>query len=163
MVIKQSKAARIRVLLAEGQTVKQIAEKLKLAKPYVQQVRWHWKKDAKKTTKIAAKKAKLKPIKWYKPEPKEKKHTIAELLALSPFPEDKVDHPPHYTYGGIETIDYIEAKKLNYNLGNVIKYVSRADLKGKLVEDLKKARWYLDREIKEIEKLEQTPADEIAT
>ena len=60
---------------------------------------------------------------------------------------DNVNHPPHYKVGGIETIDFIEAKKLNYNLGNAIKYLARADHKNNREEDLKKARWYLDREI----------------
>ena len=60
---------------------------------------------------------------------------------------DNINHPEHYKHGGIETIDFIEAKNLNYRLGNVIKYVSRAGHKGALLEDLKKARWYLDREI----------------
>lgn len=60
---------------------------------------------------------------------------------------DNVNHPPHYKVGGIEVIDFIESKKFNYNLGNVIKYVSRADHKGNRLEDLQKARWYLDREI----------------
>lgn len=60
---------------------------------------------------------------------------------------DVVNHPDHYTAGGIETIDFIEAKELNYRLGNVVKYITRADHKGKRLEDLKKARWYLDREI----------------
>jgi hypothetical protein len=49
--------------------------------------------------------------------------------------------------GGIETIDFIEAKQLNYNLGNVVKYVTRADHKGNRLEDLEKARWYLDKMI----------------
>ena len=61
--------------------------------------------------------------------------------------EDVVNHPPHYKVGGIETIDFIEAKKLNYNLGNVIKYITRADHKGSRNEDLKKALWYLNREL----------------
>ncbi len=60
---------------------------------------------------------------------------------------DNVNHPPHYKVGGIETIDFIEAKKLNYNLGNVIKYITRADHKGSRDEDLKKALWYLNREL----------------
>jgi len=60
---------------------------------------------------------------------------------------DLVNHPPHYKAGGIETIDFIEAKQLNYHLGNVVKYVVRSDLKGAAVTDLLKARWYLDREI----------------
>lgn len=64
--------------------------------------------------------------------------------ALAP---DNVNHPAHYKVGGIETIDFIEAKGLGYNLGNVIKYITRADHKGNTIEDLCKARWYLNREI----------------
>lgn len=60
---------------------------------------------------------------------------------------DPVNNPVHYTTGGIETIDFIEAKKLNYNLGNVVKYITRADHKGNKLEDLRKAQWYLSREI----------------
>jgi hypothetical protein len=66
--------------------------------------------------------------------------------------KDNVNSPTHYTTGGIETIDFIEAKTLNYNLGNVVKYVSRSDYKGKKLEDLKKARWYLCREINNLSK-----------
>jgi hypothetical protein len=66
---------------------------------------------------------------------------------------DNVNHPSHYTDGNIEVIDYIEDKKLNYHLGNVVKYVSRAGKKdaSKTLEDLKKARWYLDRYITKLE------------
>jgi len=60
---------------------------------------------------------------------------------------DLVNQPPHYTTGGIETIDFIEAKKLNYNLGNAVKYITRADHKGNRLQDLQKAKWYLEREI----------------
>jgi len=60
---------------------------------------------------------------------------------------DSVNHPAHYKVGGIETIDFIEAKKLGYNLGNVVKYITRADHKGNKLEDLRKAQWYLTREI----------------
>jgi hypothetical protein len=60
---------------------------------------------------------------------------------------DAVNHPSHYKVGGIETIDFIEAKKLGYNLGNVVKYITRADHKGNKLEDLRKAQWYLTREI----------------
>jgi len=60
---------------------------------------------------------------------------------------DNVNHPAHYKVGGIETIDFIEAKKLGYNLGNVVKYLTRADHKGNKLEDLRKAQWYLTREI----------------
>jgi transposase len=61
---------------------------------------------------------------------------------------DLVNHPPHYKTGGVETIDFIEAKDLNYRLGNVVKYVSRAGKKNSdPVQDLEKAAWYLQREI----------------
>lgn len=65
---------------------------------------------------------------------------------------DVVNSPTHYTYGGIETIDFIEAKQLSYHCGNVIKYVSRAGKKGERLEDLRKAQWYLNREIERLEK-----------
>jgi hypothetical protein len=71
---------------------------------------------------------------------------VSYLPKVSATP-DLVNNPAHYTAGGIETIDFIEAKKLNYNLGNVIKYLTRADHKGSKLEDLRKAQWYLTREI----------------
>lgn len=60
---------------------------------------------------------------------------------------DLVNDPPHYKTGGIETIDYIEAKELNFHLGNAVKYISRADHKGTPLQDIRKAIWYLEREI----------------
>jgi len=67
--------------------------------------------------------------------------------AVAEATPDTVNHPAHYKVGGIETIDFIEAKKLGYNLGNVVKYITRADYKGNKLEDLRKAQWYLTREI----------------
>ena len=66
---------------------------------------------------------------------------------------DVVNHPDHYTDGGIETIDFIEAKKLPYHLGNAVKYISRAGKKEpeKTVEDLQKAVWYINRYISKLE------------
>jgi len=60
---------------------------------------------------------------------------------------DMVNHPPHYTVhpSGVECIEITE--HMGYCLGNAVKYIWRADLKGDAVEDLKKARFYLDREI----------------
>jgi hypothetical protein len=72
-------------------------------------------------------------------------HLVRELT-------DNVNHPPHYKVGGIETIDFIEAKSLSYNLGNVVKYLTRADHKGNKLEDLKKAQWYLNREVSKLNK-----------
>lgn len=66
---------------------------------------------------------------------------------------DAVNRPAHYTDGKIEVIDFIEDKKLGFCLGNAIKYISRAGKKDptKEVEDLKKAAWYINRRIKELE------------
>lgn len=62
---------------------------------------------------------------------------------------ERIDHPPHY--GGAanpyEAIKVIEAWELGFNLGNAVKYIARAGKKGDRIEDLRKARWYLDREI----------------
>ena len=57
---------------------------------------------------------------------------------------DAID-PDHYKFGNVQPVDI--AEHLSFNLGNVTKYVSRAGRKGDAVEDLLKARWYLDREI----------------
>jgi hypothetical protein len=66
---------------------------------------------------------------------------------------DPVNHPTHYADGKIEVIDFIEDKQLGFCLGNAIKYISRAGKKDPLkrTEDLKKAAWYLNREIERTE------------
>ena len=71
---------------------------------------------------------------------------LPSITMVEPQP-DPVNHPAHYKVGGIETIDFIEAKKLNYNMGNAVKYISRADHKGNKKQDLEKAKWYIDREL----------------
>lgn len=66
---------------------------------------------------------------------------------------DAVNHPPHY--GGAdstyEAIKVIEAWGLGFHLGNAVKYLARAGRKGPAIEDLQKARWYIDREIARME------------
>lgn len=71
----------------------------------------------------------------------------ASTLELVSEPEDVVSHPSHYTShpSGVECITITE--HMGFTLGNALKYIWRADLKHDAVEDLKKARWYLDREI----------------
>lgn len=69
-------------------------------------------------------------------------------------PSDAVDHPAHY--GGdttYEVIKVLEAWGLGFHLGNTVKYIARAGKKNpaKEIEDLKKARWYLDRKIRQLE------------
>jgi hypothetical protein len=66
---------------------------------------------------------------------------------VKPPESDSVNHPAHYKVGGIETIDFIEAKDLGYHLGNAVKYITRADHKGNRLQDLQKAKWYIDRAI----------------
>lgn len=66
--------------------------------------------------------------------------------------DEAVNHPAHYTFSAIEVIDAIEAWQLGYHLGNVVKYVARAEHKGSRLQDLRKARWYLDREIERAER-----------
>jgi hypothetical protein len=63
-----------------------------------------------------------------------------------------VNRPPHYTYSKYETIDVIEAWSLGYHLGNTVKYISRAGKKdpNKLIQDLEKANWYLNRYINKL-------------
>lgn len=65
---------------------------------------------------------------------------------------DSIDHPPHYNASpsGVECIDVVE--HMTFNIGNAVKYLWRAGLKGDLREDLKKARWYIDRELQKIAK-----------
>jgi hypothetical protein len=72
---------------------------------------------------------------------------------VTPTTSDPVNQPSHYKVGGVETIDFIEAKGLGYHLGNVVKYITRAGHKGtnQGLEDLRKARWYLDRAIEKNE------------
>lgn len=60
-----------------------------------------------------------------------------------------VNHPQHYNQG-IEPIDIIESWDLNFSLGNAIKYILRAPYKNNELEDLEKAKWYLEREIKRL-------------
>ena len=68
-------------------------------------------------------------------------------------PADNVNHPSHYTSGKIEVIDFIEDKEFGFHLGNAVKYISRAGRKNpdKIVEDLQKAVWYINREIGRLE------------
>jgi hypothetical protein len=127
---------------------------------YVYTVMWNAKKRAakKRVTITAAqvelaKKAGVPLVEYAKSLIEAKKKKVGrpqkqptQIEMFEPKP-DPVNHPEHYTVGGIETIDFIEAKKLNYNIGNVVKYLTRADHKGNKLEDLRKAQWYLTREI----------------
>lgn len=66
---------------------------------------------------------------------------------------DSVNHPSHYNSGKIEVADFIADQKLNFDRGNAVKYLCRAGKKNpdKEIEDLNKAKWYIEHEIKTIE------------
>ena len=81
---------------------------------------------------------------------KYKNSTITKLA-------DMVNQPPHYTHGGIETIDYMEAKSTPEEFSGhlrltAIKYLSRAGLKESTLMDLKKAQWYVNELVEFVEK-----------
>jgi len=75
---------------------------------------------------------------------------VPKAITMTEPVADPVNHPAHYKVGGIETIDFIEAKGLTYHLGNAVKYISRADHKGNRKQDLEKAKWYIDRAIAQL-------------
>lgn len=128
--MKKSTAEKILALLEKGWKAKEIAEELNVSPAYVY------------VTKSKASKV----------DKKAKKSEEAAPPVEPAKPADMVNHPPHYTTGGIETIDFIEAKGLGYNLGNVVKYIARAYWKGDELQDLQKAEFYLKREIAKLSK-----------
>lgn len=90
------------------------------------------------------------------------------MTSATPENHDPVNHPKHYTGhpSGVECIQITE--HMGFNLGNATKYIWRCDLKLDAIEDLKKARWYVDREIEKREReakakklLQGNPADSI--
>ena len=170
-----SKTAQITAFIKSNPTAPSrfIAEKFGLTSTYVSSLKWKLKKQGIEIPK-AVKKSEwvtkmfttnesiLKHVAPYIPvyedsiehvTPKRMAEITFELTKGRPAimeiepPADPVNHPAHYKAGGIETIDFIEAKQLNYNLGNVVKYITRADFKGNRKQDLEKALWYLKREI----------------
>ena len=86
-------------------------------------------------------------------EPEKPSDKHVDLQKVSGKVCDNVNHPAHYTFGNIEVIDFIEDKKLGFHLGNAVKYISRAGRKdpARTVEDLRKAAWYLNRQIERLE------------
>jgi hypothetical protein len=147
---KETKASKIMKYIASHPTAKarDVAKALKVSVDSVYQATYLAKKKTKsKLSSVPRKRGR--PIKKNQMNLTEIRDGQVRLIkALT----DNVNHPPHYKAGGIETIDFIEAKSLNYNLGNVIKYITRADLKGNKLEDLQKAQWYLNREVQTMRK-----------
>jgi hypothetical protein len=168
-----NKSQKIRAYIAKHSTAKakEIADALNVAQDYVHQVVYKMKKEAasKTATPITVDELtqitpeRMKELVYQHTRPKHRMQSatprkiiftatgsksVADIIAE--HHTDMVNHPPHYKAGGIETIDFIEAKGLGYHLGNVVKYVTRADHKGNKLEDLKKAQWYLSRAIEKL-------------
>ena len=121
--------------MKKGKNADYIAKTLGISKKYVYKIR---REDAKLGKPKITRKELLKEI----------NPGLNALFGLEYKKPDLVNHPPHYKAGGIEVIDFIEAKDLNFRLGNAVKYISRAGKKATdPVQDLEKAAWYLKREI----------------
>jgi hypothetical protein len=152
-----NKSQQIRDYAAANPTAKakEIGTALGFKPAYVHAVLWANKRNP-VVAKTEPKKIRPTPKKWANLNPQievDKYH--AKLKNVAPYvpmqidmhESDPVNHPAHYKVGGIETIDFIEAKRLNYNMGNAVKYITRADHKGSRKQDLEKAIWYLKREL----------------
>lgn len=148
MAKKLSTTAKVRafVLANPSKPTAEIAEKFGVKSQMVSTIKWQLKTMPKKNVEKVIKNKPL--IMEYTPPP-EPDSFAERVYAITKGMADAVNHPPHYKDGGIETIDYIEAKRLGYHLGNAVKYISRAGKKGtnQGLEDLKKAQWYLNRAI----------------
>jgi hypothetical protein len=162
---RANKAGKIRAYIAKNPLAKarEIADLFKVSLQAVYQVTYKMRKEAAPKTTIPTavdttteltpeRIAKLayELTKGHRRHPITGKALMQGADIVSTHHTDMVNHPPHYKAGGIETIDFIEAKELGYNLGNVVKYITRADHKGNMLEDLKKAQWYLSRAIEKL-------------
>jgi transcriptional regulator with XRE-family HTH domain len=148
--MKKTKTARIQDLLAQGKSQADISRILKVSRQLVYQVARKTRENSEFVSKVFEKVGYTKPKTRMLSAVEETNKEVGKLFseAYEKYQSDAVNHPLHYRAGGVETIDFIEAKDLNYRLGNVVKYVSRAGKKeSDPLEDLKKARWYLEREI----------------
>jgi hypothetical protein len=83
---------------------------------------------------------------------KKEADTAKELVETFRVEDNKVNHPKHYNVGKFEVIDVIDDWKLGFCLGNAVKYIARFGHKDSTLTDLKKAVWYINREIKKLEK-----------
>lgn len=169
------KSDKIRRFLKKGMKPAEIAKRLNVKPSYIHTITWLDRKaEAKAKAEpershdpkvIKAEKRMIKTVeKLYKKPPTRPSKLMKaiyqmnqEMAAVRRLDNkllgmkkvDLVNNPPHYTDGGVDTLKFIEAKDLNFRLGNVVKYVSRAGKKMGVnpVQDLEKARFYLEREI----------------
>ncbi len=133
MARKTNKSEKIRAAIRAGESVKDVAKRLKVKPAYVYSVRWHMKKG--KTVRTLSAKA---------------SKALTEALNAVDAAKDPIS-PEHYDVGGIQTHEYIEAKGMSYNVGTAVAYLSRAHHKGAYLEDIKKAVKHLEFEISRIE------------
>ena len=168
---RANKAGKIRAYIAKNPLAKakEIAELFKVSLQAVYQVTYKMRKEAASKTAMPITvdeltqitPERMKELVYQHTRPKHRMQSatprkiiftasksVADIIAE--HHTDMVNHPAHYKAGGIETIDFIEAKGLGYHLGNVVKYITRADHKGNKLEDLKKAQWYLSRAIEKL-------------
>jgi hypothetical protein len=163
--MKVTKMGTARNLLAENReiTAKELAKKMSIGEQYAYNLLWKLKQPTKKKARKPSKAVlmqNLSDVSWKitQGRGRPRMQTVGVFTSDRPLrmidtnAKDNVNNPAHYKVGGIETIDFIEAKKLSYNLGNVVKYVTRAEHKGNTKEDLQKAQWYLNRELKNLAK-----------
>ena len=165
--MKVTKMETVRSLFADNPqiTPKELASKMNIKEPYAYTLLWKVKSPQKPKVKAKKKLGRPKKVvltqadllyakslgRAHRERMKTGIETIMTATSNKPI-RDMVNHPAHYKVGGIETIDFIEAKKLSYNLGNVVKYITRADHKGSKRLDLEKAQWYLNRELENLSK-----------
>lgn len=152
---KKSRAAKVRAYMKKHPTAKaaDIAKEFGITLQNVYVIRSLMKKAEKKPVKVES----ARVIEIPKPLPIPENYEVLTFTTAnqSIHPDtprtlsnvDMVNSPPHYKTGGVETINFIEAKGLDYHLGNVVKYITRAGKKADELEDLRKARWYLERAI----------------
>ena len=144
---------KIRRLLAQGLSAPEVAAKLKIKTGRVHTVKWLDKKKKKTQPERSHDPKVVEAEKDYLRSIKQAMDTIQKKPYMKAAFEkpDIVNHPPHYKSGGIDFLDYAEAKGLTENayLFNVVKYVSRAGKKLGVdpIQDLEKAEFYIKREI----------------
>jgi transposase-like protein len=147
-----NKTQRVRELLEQGKPVKEIAKEVGCDLSLVYTTRGAKRKyetaSGRKLKRKKLTKVQLKRIDAEDEVACAEARAWAETATKNFFENEMVNSPSHYTVGGIETYDFIKAKGLSYELGNVVKYATRAKWKSNMLEDLKKARWYLDAAIK---------------
>jgi prolyl-tRNA editing enzyme YbaK/EbsC (Cys-tRNA(Pro) deacylase) len=151
---KMSKAEKIRTYQARhpDATADQVSKATGADIGYIYAIRHKDKDSAAKTPKVNPWKKAVAVLEGVARLEAANRFADAQHITMIEPPADNVNHPSHYKVGGIETIDFIEAKQLSYHLGNVVKYIARADSKGNRKEDLLKAQWYLNREIAKFDK-----------